>query len=60
MVLVDSHARHVWIAAALKKRLREEFEKLRVEINEEKSRMVDSGRRTVSLSWDSSFDVFGV
>ena len=41
VVLVDSHARHSWIAAALKKRLREEFEKLRVEINEEKSRMVD-------------------
>ncbi len=41
MVLVDSYARHGWIVAALKKRLREEFEKLRVEINEEKSRMVD-------------------
>jgi RNA-directed DNA polymerase len=41
VVLVDSHARHSWIAAALKKRLREEFEKLRVEINEEKSRMVE-------------------
>src|SRR5246127_2974155 len=40
-VLVDSHARHSWIAAAVKKRLREEFAKLRVEINEEKSRMVD-------------------
>ena len=41
VVLVDSHARHSWIAAAVKKRLREEFAKLRVEINEEKSRMVD-------------------
>jgi len=41
VVLVDSHARHSWIVPALKKRLREEFEKLRVEINEEKSRMVD-------------------
>ena len=41
VVLVDSHARHSWIVAALKKRLREEFEKLRVEINEAKSRMVD-------------------
>jgi hypothetical protein len=35
VVLVDSHARHRWIVEALKKRLREEFEKLRVEINEE-------------------------
>jgi RNA-directed DNA polymerase len=41
VVLVDSHARHSWIGPALKKRLREEFEKLRVEINEEKSRMVN-------------------
>ena len=41
MVLVDSHARRSWIVPALKKRLREEFAKLRVEINEEKSRMVD-------------------
>jgi RNA-directed DNA polymerase len=41
VVLVDSHARHSWIVPALKKRLREEFAKLRVEINEEKSRMVD-------------------
>ena len=41
VVLVDSHARHSWIVAALKKRLREEFAKLRVEINEEKSRMVN-------------------
>jgi RNA-directed DNA polymerase len=41
VVLVDSHARHSWIVPALKKRLREEFEKLRVEINEAKSRMVD-------------------
>lgn len=41
VVLVDSHARHGWIVPALQKRLREEFAKLRVEINEEKSRMVD-------------------
>jgi RNA-directed DNA polymerase len=41
VVLVDSHARHSWIVAALKKRLREEIAKLSVEINEEKSRMVD-------------------
>jgi len=61
VVLVDSHARHSWIVAALKKRLREEFEKLRVEINEEKSRMVDlRKKKEVSDSWDSSFDVSGV
>jgi RNA-directed DNA polymerase len=38
VVLADSHARHSWIAPALTKRLREEFAKPRVEINEEKSR----------------------
>jgi hypothetical protein len=38
VVLADSHARQSWIAPALKKRLREEFAKPRVETNEEKSR----------------------
>ena len=54
-MLVDSHPRHGWLVAALKKRLREELAKLRVEINEEKSRMVDLGKGRVSDSWGSSF-----
>jgi RNA-directed DNA polymerase len=41
VVVLDSHARHSWIVPAVKQRLREEFAKLRVEINEEKSRMLD-------------------
>ena len=41
MVLVDFHRRHDWLVQAVVKRLREEFGKLRVEINEEKSRIVD-------------------
>ena len=41
VILVDSHPRHDWLAKAVSKRLREEFGKLRVEINEEKSRTVD-------------------
>src|SRR5437870_11383451 len=41
VVLIDSHPRHEWIVKAVEKRLREELAKLRVEINEEKSRMVD-------------------
>src|SRR5260370_30745633 len=51
VVLVDSHARHSWIVAALKKRLREEFAKLRVEINEEKSRMVDLRKKKESFGF---------
>jgi RNA-directed DNA polymerase len=51
VVLVDSHARHSWIAPAVKKRLREEFEKLRVEINEEKSRMVDLRKKKESFGF---------
>jgi RNA-directed DNA polymerase len=35
------HPRHEWLIAAVEKRLREEITKLRVEINEEKSRKVD-------------------
>jgi RNA-directed DNA polymerase len=41
VVLLDSHPRHDWLVKAVDRRLREEFAKLGVEINEEKSRMVD-------------------
>jgi RNA-directed DNA polymerase len=41
VVLIDSHPRHEWLRRAVEKRLREEMTKLRVEINEEKSRKVD-------------------
>jgi RNA-directed DNA polymerase len=41
VILMDSHPRHDWLVKAVDRRLREELGKLRVEINEEKSRMVD-------------------
>ena len=41
VILVDSHPRHGWLVQAVDRRLREELAKLRVEINEDKSRMVD-------------------
>ena len=41
VILVDSHPRHDWLVKAVERRLREEVAKLRVEINEEKSRTVD-------------------
>jgi RNA-directed DNA polymerase len=41
VILVDSHVRHDWLVTAVERRLREELAKLRVAINEEKSRMVD-------------------
>ena len=41
VVLIDSHPRHEWLVRAVEKRVREELAKLRVEINEEKSRKVD-------------------
>jgi RNA-directed DNA polymerase len=41
VILVDSHPRHEGLERAVTKRLREELGKLRVEINEEKSRKVD-------------------
>ena len=52
VVLIDSHPRHAWIIGAVEKRLREELAKLRVEINEEKSRKVD-------LSKGESFGFLG-
>jgi RNA-directed DNA polymerase len=41
VILIDSHPRHDWLVKAVGKRLREELAKLQVEINEEKSRIVD-------------------
>ncbi len=41
VVLIHSHPRHGWLIGAVEKRLREEVAKLGVEINEQKSRMVD-------------------
>jgi RNA-directed DNA polymerase len=44
VVLIDAHKRHDWLIAAVEKRLREAFAELQVEINDEKSRIVDLGR----------------
>jgi len=41
VILIDAHPRHDWLVKAVERRLREELAKLRVEINEDKSRMVD-------------------
>jgi RNA-directed DNA polymerase len=44
VILIDAHPRHDWLIKAVNRRLREELAKLRVEINEEKSRVVDLAR----------------
>ena len=41
VILIDSHPRHDWLARAVEQRLLEELAKLQVEINEEKSKIVD-------------------
>jgi RNA-directed DNA polymerase len=41
VVLVDGHARHRWLRKAVARRLREELAKLDVEVNEDKTRVVD-------------------
>jgi len=41
VILVDGHPRHRWLLEAINRRLREELAKLHVELNEEKSRIVD-------------------
>jgi RNA-directed DNA polymerase len=41
VILIHAHPRHDWLVTAVERRLREELAKLRVEINEDKSRMVD-------------------
>jgi RNA-directed DNA polymerase len=52
VILVDAYPRHDWLLRAADKRLREELAKLHVEINEEKSRIVD-------LSEGGSFGFLG-
>jgi RNA-directed DNA polymerase len=44
VILVDAYPRHDWLLRAADRRLREELAKLHVEINEEKSRVVDLGK----------------
>jgi RNA-directed DNA polymerase len=44
VILIDAYKRHDWLVGAADKRLREEFGKLQVEINDEKSRTVDLER----------------
>ena len=41
VVLIDSHPRWDWLVRTVEKRLREELAKLKVEINDEKSKIVD-------------------
>jgi RNA-directed DNA polymerase len=53
VILIDSHPRHDWLVKAVDRRLREELGKLRVEINEEKSRMVDLSKGE-KFSWLSA------
>jgi RNA-directed DNA polymerase len=52
VILVDGYQRHAWLLRAVFKRLQQEFARLRVEINEEKSRIVD-------LSKGESFGFLG-
>ncbi|UWU93559.1 MULTISPECIES: group II intron reverse transcriptase/maturase [Bradyrhizobium] len=52
VVLIDAHKRHDWLLGAVEKRLREEFAKLQVEVNDEKS-------RTVNLERGESFGFLG-
>src|SRR3982751_411285 len=52
VILVDAHRRHNWLVEAVERRLREELAKLQVEINEDKSRMVD-------LAKEESFSFLG-
>jgi RNA-directed DNA polymerase len=44
VILVDAYPRHDWLLRAAGQRLREELARLHVEINEEKSRVVDLGQ----------------
>ncbi len=51
MILIDAHPRNDWLVRAVERRLREELAKLRVEINEDKSRMVDLKKKGGSFTF---------
>jgi hypothetical protein len=59
VILIDAHPRHDWLVKAVERRLREELAKLQVEINEDKSRMVDWQREKVFHSWVLNIVAFG-
>lgn len=52
VILVDAHPRHAWLRKAVELRTREEFAKLHVEVNEEKTRIRD-------LTKEESFGFLG-
>lgn len=52
VILIDGHPRQRWLLDAVNRRLREELAKLHLELNEEKSRVVD-------LAKDESFGFLG-
>ena len=52
VILVDAERKSDWLVMAINKRLREEFAKLRVEINEDKSRMVDLAKGAMMSATD--------
>jgi len=54
VILVDAHPRHAWLLKAVETRLREELATLEVEVNEEKTRLVDltKGERFGFLGFD--------
>jgi RNA-directed DNA polymerase len=52
VILVDAYPRHDWLMTAVEKRLREELAALQVEVNEEKSRIVDLGESVGFLGFD--------
>src|SRR5712692_8340966 len=54
VILVDAHPRHAWLLNAIPKRLRAELAGLEVEVNEEKTRIVDltKGERFGFLGFD--------
>lgn len=45
VVLIDQHPKWDWLVPAVEKRLREELEKVTVEINQEKTKIVDLLRK---------------
>lgn len=51
VVLVDDHACHDWLLKAVEKRLREELASLQIEVNVEKTRLIDLRKKGESVDF---------
>ena len=56
VMLVHWHPKEDWLLQKVQKRLKEELDRLEVEMNLEKTKVVDHKRRQFQFFWDLTYD----